>query len=129
MKIIDILNAKANGTLKDEFSFGYKGMIYTYNKKEDTIKNCNDYSIGNNYKLEECLNDEILVYKKDEKVESTEIKAIKEKKEIERIDYSKWNPDNKSLKLSVWTFILILCDKINELVRAVNKLNKEREGK
>ena len=39
MKIIDILNKMANGELEDGFSFGYKGMIYTYYKEEDKIIN------------------------------------------------------------------------------------------
>ena len=121
MKIIDILNAKANGTLKDEFSFGYKGMIYTYNKKEDAIKNCNNSSIGNNYKLEECLNDEILVYKEDEKAESIEIKAIEEHKEIEELHILDEGNSNRAL----YKYCSKILIKQNELVRAVNKIKKE----
>ena len=126
---VDILNKMANGELEDGFSFAYKGMIYAYDKKEDAIENCNNNSIGNNYKLEKCLNDEVLIYKKDEKANTIEIKVIEENKEIEelnKISYDEFKYTDDKYRFDLTN---IEYDKINELVRAVNKLNKEREEK
>ena len=107
MKIIDILNKMANGQLEDGFKLKYDNDTYKYNKKEDEIVSI-EYGVclGNYYKVENILNDEVEV--------------IEEKKEIEELPNELINDD--------WTYYTIkFYKKINELVRAVNKLNKERE--
>lgn len=106
MKIIDILNKMANGELEDGFKFKYDNDTYKYNKKEDEIVSI-EYGVclGNYYKVENILNDEVEV--------------IEENKEIEELDNMELinaRPEVNAIK-------------INELVRAVNKLNKEREEK
>lgn len=109
MKIIDILNKMANGELEDGFKFKYDNYTYKYNKKEDEIVSIeHGVCLGNYYKVENILNDEVEV--------------IEEKKEIEELPNELINDD--------WTYYTIkFYKKINELVRAVNKLNKESEGK
>ena len=101
MKIIDILNKMANGELEDGFKFNF-GDTYTYNKNTDSIKDKEGIAIGNIYCIENIL---------DCKVE-----VIEEKKEIEE------------LKADAYTSPATL-NKINEVIRAVNKINKEREEK
>ena len=104
MKIIDILNEKVNGTLVDGFEFFYEGSQYAYFKKVDEIQSIvSETNIGAIYELDKILSDEIEV--------------IEENKEIEELDDNDiYDYNHLSLK-------------INELVRAVNKLNKEREEK
>lgn len=102
MKIIDILNEKVNGTLVDGFEFPYEGSYYAYFKKVDEIQDIvTGTNIGAIYELDKILSDEVEV--------------IEENKEIEELD------DN-----DIYDFNHLSL-KINELVRAVNKLNKERE--
>jgi len=106
MKIIDILNKKANGELEDGFKFKYDNDTYKYNKKEDEIVSIeHGVCLGNYYTVESILNNEV--------------EAIEENKEIEELDNMELinaRPEVNAIK-------------INELVRAVNKLNKEREEK
>ncbi len=102
MKIIYILNKMANGELEDGFEFKYDNDTYKYNKKEDEIASI-EYGVclGNYYRVESILNDEVEV--------------IEEKKEIEELDEMQIinaRPEVNAMK-------------INELVRAVNKPNKE----
>ena len=107
MKIIDILNKMANGELEDGFKFKYDNDTYKHNKKEDeTVSIEHGVCLGNYYTVEGILNNEVEV--------------IEEKKEIEEIPNELINDD--------WTYYTIkFYKKINELVRAVNKINKERE--
>lgn len=114
MKIIDILVAKANGTLEDGFKFKYGNKTFRYYKKQNVISNniirynITDTCFGDLYRLDNCLNDEV--------------ELIEENKEIEELlelpskgIYSPVINENRN--------------KINELVREVNKLIKEREEK
>ena len=103
MKIIDILNKMANGELEDGFKFKYENDTYKYNKKEDEIASDNKYGacLGNYYRVESILNDKVEV--------------IEENKEIEEISIDE--VDNK----------VALKNKINELARVVNKINKQLE--
>ena len=102
MKIIDILNKKLNGTLVDGFEFLYKGSYYDYFKKVDEIQDIvTGTNIGAIYELDKILSDEVEV--------------IEENKEIEELDNMELinaRPEVNAIK-------------INELVRAVNKLNKD----
>lgn len=108
MKIIDILNEKSYGTLVDGFEFYYEGSHYAYFKKVDEIQDIvTGTNIGAIYELDKILSDEVEV-----------IEENKEIKELEILD-----SDRKVMA----TFTVNNREKINELVRAVNKLNKERE--
>ena len=103
MKIIDILNKMANGELKDGFKFEYKHTTYTYHEETNEIIDSEQDTLEESWLLGQILNDEVEV--------------IEENKEIEELSINE--VDNK----------VALKNKINELVRAVNKLNKEMEGK
>ena len=106
MKIIDILNKMANGELEDGFKFKYDNDTYKYNKKEDeTVSIEHGVCLGNYYTVEGILNNEVEV--------------IEENKEIEELDEMQIINARPGINAM----------KINELVRAVNKLNKEREEK
>lgn len=105
VKIIDILNKMADGTLKDGFKFEYKGESYTYNKHKNSIFNdeSGDY-LGEFVALD--------IYFLDE------VEVIEDVKEIEEIQIIHLDDNN--------TAIFIFMDKINELVRAVNELRKDK---
>ena len=109
MKIIDILNKIANGTLEDGFKFKYDSDIYRYNKEKNEIRSIEyDDSLVEYYKIEMILN--------------KEVEVIEENKGIEELPNELINDD--------WTYYTIkFYKKINELVREVNKLNKERKEK
>ena len=114
MKIIDILVKKANETLEDGFKFCYKYKIYIYNKKDKAIYEGDSFAeLGENYKLERCLNDEVLLFKETNKVNE-------EDKNIEEIPFFDdiSNYDNHDIEINR--------AKINELVRAVNKIREEK---
>lgn len=109
MKIIDILNKKANGTLEEGFKFIFMDTKYIF--KNEMINNTEDENIGFEWDLELHLNEEV--------------KVIEETKEIEELFSNtiggSWQcRDDFALKNR---------EKINELVRAVNKLNRESEEK
>lgn len=123
MKIIDILNKKANGTLEDGFKFGYENKVYTYNKAIDNIdQGDKETAIGRRYVLENRLNDEVLLFQDKTKTRQEENKEIKE---LSKISFNEFvDVDNEvRFDLTIREY-----DKINELVRAVNKLTKEREN-
>ena len=110
MKIIDILNKMANGELEDGFKFKHDNDVYKYNKKENKIVSDDEYGtcLGNYHIVESILNDEV--------------EAIEEKKEIEELPNELIGDD--------WTYHTTeFHNKINEVIRAINKLNKEREEK
>lgn len=94
MKIIDILNAKANGTLEDGFMFVYEDEVYTYNKTEDEIYCENTKStLGKKYILENCLNDEVCVFKDENDLTEEEKKAIKILNDIINEEYCLFHED------------------------------------
>lgn len=105
MKIIDILNKKANRELEDGFKFNF-GETYTYNKNTDSIKDKEGIAIGNIYCIENIL---------DCKVE-----VIEEKKEIEELhEYKNIGYSECDIKTNR--------EKLNEVIRVVNKINKDLE--
>lgn len=60
MKIIDILNKKAEKKLENEARFVFKNRVYEYNKKSDEIISpVNNRCLGDFYKVENILLDEI----------------------------------------------------------------------
>ena len=117
MKVIDILNKMANEELKDGFKFKYMGFTYIYKKWEDRIAKADEDFIGftDDWYIEEALNDEVEVIEENKEIE-----------ELNKISYDefKYAGDKRRFDLTNIEY-----DKINELVRAVNKLNKEREEK
>ena len=109
MKVIDILNKIANGTLEDGFKFKYDSDIYRYNKEKDEIRSIE-------------YDDRLVEYYKIETILNKEVEVIEENKGIEELPNELINDD--------WTYYTIkFYKKINELVREVNKLNKERKEK
>ena len=104
MKIIDILNDLSKGKT---YKFKYKNDIYKFNKNkgiyESTLCNLNVYYI------DLILNDEVEV--------------IEENKEIEELHILDEGNSNKSL----YEYCSRILIKQNELIRAVNKINKDLE--
>ena len=109
MKIIDILNKMANGTLENGFKFEYGKTKYRYNKSTNEILDTKDSWIGENISIEQCLSDEVEV--------------IEENREIEELHILDEGDSNKAL----YEYCSKILTKQNELVRAVNKINKQLE--
>ena len=107
MKIIDILNKMANGTLEDGFKFCFEDEVYTYTKHDDAIRDINFYKLGKRKVIEEYLNEEVLLFKDN----NQEIKEIEELTDDDMYDFNH------------------LGLKINEIAREVNKIKKEMEEK
>lgn len=127
MKIIDILNKKANGTLEDGFKFCYKNKVFTYNKKEESIYYENSVrELGEQYKIERILNNEVLLFQ--EEVKETE-KRDKEKEIKELNYYTVISAVPGKFKENVDKELQKITSKINEIGDKVNKLIKEREEK
>lgn len=66
MKIIDILNKKAEGTLEDGFTFKYNKEIYICENNEILTENYH-IGLGCRYYLDEHLNDEVEVLEENKK--------------------------------------------------------------
>lgn len=105
MKIIDILDKMAEGTLEDGFKFEFRGETYTYNKEKDKLEDTEGYTISSTFQTEYLLTDEVEVIE--------DVKKIKEIKEITAIKND-------------FTGLQALMNKINELVQTVNKLRREK---
>ena len=107
MKIIDILNKIANGELKDGFEFKYNDLHFIYFKNVNEVQRLeNGINIGRIYYLDKHLNDEVEVIEEN--------KEIEELHEYKNIGYSEC--DIKTNR-----------EKLNEVIRAVNKINKQLE--
>ena len=121
MKIIDILNKMAKGELEDGFEFKYDNDTYKYNKKEDEIVSVEyGFCLGNYYKVENILNDEVEIIEENKEIEELEIQSIKEYEDY-IIDMARTDENVKDL-----------ARKINEIIKAVKQLDirvKESEGK
>ena len=100
MKIIDILNKMANGELEDGFKFRCGNDDYKYKKEIDAIIDSYESDLGCEHIVEQILNDEVEV--------------IEENKEIEELSIDEI--DNK----------VVLKNKINEIIQAVNKEREEK---
>ena len=114
MKIIDILNKMANGTLENGFKFCLEDEVYIYTKGDNSIRDKYHNKIGQTKIIETYLNKEVLLFKDNNQEE------IEEKKEIKELSKELIN-DN----WEYWT--LAFHEKINELAREVNKINKDLE--
>ena len=70
MKIIDIINKIANGTLEDGFKFKYDSDTYRYNKEKNEIRSIEyDDRLVDYYKIEIILNNEVEVIEKNKEIE------------------------------------------------------------
>lgn len=123
MKIIDILNKKANGTLKDGFKFKFAGRIFTYSKKDDVIQEKLGWAIGEIRILEQQLNETVEVIEENKEIE-----------EVENISYNFTKTSYTAAELSknfetITELLNKQSNKISELVRVINKINKGREVK
>ena len=122
MKIIDILNKMANETLEDKFEFYFNDFHFIYFKSVNEIQRLeNGINIGRIYYLDKHLNDEVEVIEEEEieQIDELRIAGITTEEMENRI----------KLKEVLNDTLYDIKEKINELVRAVNKLNKEREEK
>ena len=108
MKVIDVLNSIANGTIKEGFKFEFEDDIFTY--KLGLILSDEGKKFSEMYFIERCLDDEV--------------KILEDKKDkIEKLMIEDEGETNESL----YKYIVEINNKINELVRAVNRLNKEEK--
>jgi len=80
MKVIDLLNKMANGKLEDNFKFCYEDIVFTYGKQTSRILDKNNNDFGSLYKVERCLNNDILLFENKEQLEDEkiDIQSIKE---------------------------------------------------
>ena len=69
MKVIDLLNKMANGTLENGFKFEYGKTKYRYNKSTNEILDTKDSWIGENISIEQCLSDEVEVIEENKEIE------------------------------------------------------------
>ncbi len=103
MKVIDLLNKIANG---EEVPNEIKkdGMIYIYQEGIDYInKETSKWLMNDYYITEENLNEKVEIIEEDKEIKKIDFKTAETQKEKNRV----------------------MKDKINELVREVNKLKKE----
>lgn len=72
MKIIDLLNLKAEGKLEDGFTFVFDNRIWTYSKNwNESFLNSNNDRLGSCYCLENCLNDKIILLRRKNNVKTS----------------------------------------------------------
>ena len=122
MKVIDLLNIWVEDRDKLPEKIKIEDKIFEFDK------GCNLYKVPDedSFLIQNYLTCAEMLYK--------EVEVIEENKEIEEIDTTKifeftmdsvfeWNNE------MVFEWNNEMEDKINELVRAVNKINKEREEK
>lgn len=115
MKVIDLLNEIYLEKIKNKVSFivKSKSTLFESSRIIYTIEN-NEIISLEGYNFFERLQ---RVYKLDD-----EIEIIEEEKEIEEIDLGRVTPNGEYI---IFTNDEKIQDKINELVREVNKLKKE----
>ena len=67
MRIIDLLNKKANRKLKNGFKFVYDNYVFIFDKNEDVILSAKENrNLGEIYKVENILLDKIELIKIEE---------------------------------------------------------------
>lgn len=122
MKIIDLLNKIAKGEIPKRIK--YKEIIYEYKKTKIGTGYVNTDE-ENWYKW---FSDEYMLDSKEDlnnEVEILEDEEIKEITQTSTIDYSK----NKKEMITAYGLIHICENKINEIIRVVNKMQKENKTK
>ena len=114
MKVIDLLNIWVEDRDKLPEKIKIEDKIFEFDK------GCNLYKVPDedSFLIQNYLTCAEMLYK--------EVEVIEENKEIEEIDTTKIFEFTMD---SVFEWNNEMEDKINELVRAVNKINKEREEK
>ena len=115
MKVIDILNKMANGTLEDGFKFCFEDEVYTYTKEDNSIRDNSRNKIGQRKAIEKYLNEEVLLFKENNQ------EVIEEKEEIKEIEITERD------RRIIMSFVIKTAEKTNEIIRTVNKLTKESE--
>lgn len=113
MKVIELLNKMANDE-KFRPTVKFLTTTYTYDKRMEDYNNneTSEWGVFSDYTINNILNDEV--------------ELIEETKEIEEFTST---VDSYHSKETICQYCNAQTAKINELVRAVNKLNKEREEK
>lgn len=117
MKVIDLLNKMANDedyrptVVFSRVTFTYNTIVGDYENDRDS-----DYGIFANYVIENILNDKVEVIEEN--------KEIKELKELNKISYNEFKYTDTKHRFDLTN---IEYDKINELVREVNKINRQLE--
>ena len=120
MKIIDILNKMANGTLENGFKFCLEDEVYTYTKGDNSIRDKCHNKIGQTKIIETYLNKEVLLFKDNNQ------EVIEENKEIEELNDTNYNCEEMSIE-ETNCYNNLTRTKLNEVIRAVNKINKQLE--
>ena len=117
MKVIDLLNKMANDAdyrptvVFTRVTFTYNTIVGDYENDRDS-----DYGIFANYVIAKILNDEVEVIEENKEIE--ELGFIEET--VEYCDGSGYTNTEAASAIDMHK-------KINELVRAVNKINKQLE--
>ena len=127
MKIIDILN-KINNNEEVPEKVKYEDTIFEYNKEQKDYMHKKDKDGW----VSETLLFEVMDTHFISELLREEIEAIEENKEIEELGFIEETVeycDGTGYTNTEPASAIDMHKKINELVRAVNKLNKEREEK
>ena len=117
IKIIDLLNKIANGELKrgTRIIFDYIVFLYDYPNTWGIYKEGYETTRQNDF-----------YYYIDTSNLNKEVEIIEEQEEI---DIQKILMYDKSKETNIWSKMWDCEDKLNELVRAVKQLDKEKEDK
>ena len=118
MKVIDLIN-KINNNEEVPEKIKFDNTIFEFNEdKKEYIHKLDDWC--SETLLFKAMNENTYFIKD---LLKAEVEVIEEKKEIEKLEILE--SDRKVMAV----FVINNREKINELVRTVNKLNKEREEK
>ena len=121
MKVIDILN-KINNNEEIPEKIKFDNSIFEYNKSQKEYKHKKD----NGYY--ETLLYRVMTTHFIDVLLRAEVEVIEENKEIEELNKISYDELKYSDNKHRFDLTTIEYDKINELVRAVNKINKEKRG-
>lgn len=108
-----------------DLSFGYNYRTYSYDKKKDKIAVEKGNELGQFYKLDNHLNDEVEVIEENKEIEK--IRTGIDEDNMKYVEFSSRGQTLSGYSRSYSQSDIETADKINELVQAVNKLIKERE--
>lgn len=120
MKVIDLLNIWIEDRNKLPEKIKIEDKIFEFDK------GCNLYKVPDedSFLIQNYLTCVEMLYKEVEVIEENkEIQENKEIEELNKISYDEFKYSDNKHRFDLTT---IEYDKINELVRAVNKINKER---
>ena len=124
MKVIDLIN-KINNNEEAPKKIKLDNVIFEFDKdKEEYIHKLDDWR--SETILFKAMNENTYFIQDLLKIEVEVIQENKEIEELNKISYDEFKYSDNKHRFDLTT---IEYDKINELVRAVNKINKEREEK